>query len=73
MGLLHVHTDRAEEGHDAEPAQHARRGRDGQLPRWELLFWQTERREGGGASATAQSSVVDVLTWKSRMRERRWH
>ena len=47
MGLLHVYTDRAEEGYDAETAQKARRGRDGELAGRDLLFWQAVGARGG--------------------------
>ena len=45
--MLHVHTDRAEEGYDAETAQKARRGRDGKLAGRDLLFWQAVGGRGG--------------------------
>ena len=46
MVLLHVYTDRAEEGYDAEPAQKACCGRNGELPHGNLLFWQTGANRG---------------------------
>ena len=46
--MLHVYTDRAEEGYDAETAQKARRGRDGKLAGRDLLFWQAVRGRGRG-------------------------
>ena len=45
--MLHVYTDRAEEGYDAETAQKARRGRDGKLAGRDLLFWQAVDGRGG--------------------------
>ena len=46
MVLLHVYTDRAEEGYNAEPAQKACCGRNGKLARGNLLFWQTVANRG---------------------------